>query len=530
MKKAMKTKFESSPMHLFLSLVMAAVVMNFLNLVLGTMGGIPSFVGMLVAFFFAWARVNGRALEKGEKTETTGLFVGRTFAGYLLEYFVLWFSIKGAMVFTNLWGWGEGAGLSLKEYLEAIYGTTLVEQWAHIFAMIFMVSYIICLFPMVFIQKKKWAIWYLVGESIVFWLFGKLIIAVCCRWIPKEQRAFIANVSDAMNMCVTEERWQAGVFIVIAALLFLWVSVTTIVLAFRVMRNGPHETLRKYKNILLVIAGILTVVLLVVSWYDVLDKHKKPLSIGEEPDTQTEYLEDSGQEDENVGPEDQDEEEEYEKVAQFLTGDTNFAPMEYNGQIYIPMTEMLSYEENGIALGYITYKDQDLDSWFGQNTKNLLYAGLDGNLDTLEMSGVDQSAFRLASLVEKEEQWRDSSLYVLWDEEWLSETSYSKDRTGYCVCTREWVEALRQAYPSVSYRIEDFEDYDAYFTIRGYQEPKEAFGDEVICGKWVGCIFVKDNAFYFGSYENPIEGILLEELLNTLGGYDAGNPEEYEAL
>ena len=43
--------------------------------------------------------------------------------------------------------------------------------------------------------------------------------------------------------------------------------------------------------------------------------------------------------------------------------------------------------------------------------------------------------------------------------------------------------------------------------------------DDTIPGDWVGCILVKDNKFYFGSYENRITGISLQELLDILGGY-----------
>ena len=104
------------------------------------------------------------------------------------------------------------------------------------------------------------------------------------------------------------------------------------------------------------------------------------------------------------------------------------------------------------------------------------------------------------------------------DEEWLSETAYSKDRTGYSICERGFVDTLEEQFGQVKYNSEDFLDYDAYFTISGYEDPKKAFGDEVNSGDWVGCILVKDNRFYYGSYENRIEGVALQELLNILGG------------
>ena len=42
-------------------------------------------------------------------------------------------------------------------------------------------------------------------------------------------------------------------------------------------------------------------------------------------------------------------------------------------------------------------------------------------------------------------------------------------------------------------------------------------GDNQI-GTWVGCILVKDNKFYYGSYENQITGVQLQKLLDVLGG------------
>ena len=74
-------------------------------------------------------------------------------------------------------------------------------------------------------------------------------------------------------------------------------------------------------------------------------------------------------------------------------------------------------------------------------------------------------------------------------------------------------------FPEVTYHAEDFADYDAYFTIRGYSDMDTIMMDDTIPVDWVGCILVKNNKFYFGSYENRITGISLQELLDILGGY-----------
>ena len=50
------------------------------------------------------------------------------------------------------------------------------------------------------------------------------------------------------------------------------------------------------------------------------------------------------------------------------------------------------------------------------------------------------------------------------------------------------------------------------------EEMEQALEEDPVDGDWVGCILVKDNKFYFGSYENQITGICLEQLRKVLGG------------
>ena len=50
------------------------------------------------------------------------------------------------------------------------------------------------------------------------------------------------------------------------------------------------------------------------------------------------------------------------------------------------------------------------------------------------------------------------------------------------------------------------------------QEMEQALEEDPVDGDWVGCILVKDNKFYFGSYENQITGICLQQLRKVLGG------------
>ena len=82
-------------------------------------------------------------------------------------------------------------------------------------------------------------------------------------------------------------------------------------------------------------------------------------------------------------------------------------------------------------------------------------------------------------------------------------------------------------FPDVTYRTADFSEYDAYFTLRGYQEMEQALEEDPVDGDWVGCILVKDNKFYFGSYEIRLRvsvcnscGKYSEEMQNKKGNQE----------
>ena len=77
-------------------------------------------------------------------------------------------------------------------------------------------------------------------------------------------------------------------------------------------------------------------------------------------------------------------------------------------------------------------------------------------------------------------------------------------------------------FGEVTYRPLDFEDYDAYFTIRAYASMDDFLAGEVVSGQWAGCILVKDDKFYYGSYDNQITGICLQQLREVLGGNPCG--------
>lgn len=527
-------KMEGTPIHLLGSMVMATFVMAYLNMVVGSMGGIPAWLGMMVAFYFAWGRTHYRKKPSEEKGFDEKRLTRVIFYQYLVEYLLVWFGVKTFLLVTNLWGWGSNSGLSIGEYLHALHGETLVEQWAYYFGVIFMLAFILSLFPFIFIPGKHWKIWYLIADGILFWLLNKLVIRICSIWIPKANRASILSLKDALVLCVTTHKWQAGLYLFLAGIVALAVAILS--LAFSVMlvkgdrfsffsKERKRFQFKKWHRAMLLLAAVVTFILLIFALRDVVKnqiKIHKILPVFDDTEVSEEV------ETEEVNTE--VEEPEYEKVAEFMTEDHNFGPMVFRGEFYIPVDMDLDYDTEGEALGYIAMRGQEANEgflWF--QGSNLLY-GRTWDNEYVEMEGNSHAAFRKAGLVEEDKRWEDKTLFVIWDEEWLDETAYSKDRTGYCLADRGFIASLEEKFGSPEFRVEDFSDYDAYFTIRAYSDAKLAFGEEVICGEWVGCILVKDNLFYYGNYDNQITGIVLEELLDFLGGNRNVTIDQYEGL
>ena len=61
----------------------------------------------------------------------------------------------------------------------------------------------------------------------------------------------------------------------------------------------------------------------------------------------------------------------------------------------------------------------------------------------LQMSGNASNSYKKLSVVEKSNSWKDCSVFLMWDEEWQSESRYSKDVTGYTECDEEFIKVLR---------------------------------------------------------------------------------------
>ena len=72
----------------------------------------------------------------------------------------------------------------------------------------------------------------------------------------------------------------------------------------------------------------------------------------------------------------------------------------------------------------------------------------------------------------------------MWDEEWQSESRYSKDVTGYTECDEDFIKSLEDTFGAVKINPADFKGYDAYFTIEGYKSMKDAIESDSHVGTW----------------------------------------------
>ena len=209
----------------------------------------------------------------------------------------------------------------------------------------------------------------------------------------------------------------------------------------------------------------------------------------------------------------------YHKVAEFLTNDSTLGPMLYKNELYVPVNEEVDPDEKGAVQGYLAERDQDCSTRFYQlAVANLLYTDGTGKSNRLQMQGAKSGVYAPMDEVEEKQAWKQDEVFLLWDEDWVSESAYSHEPTGYTACNRDFIEGLEMQFTDAHYIASDFDDYDAYFTISSYPDMDTALEDGMAPGNWVGCILVKNNKFYYDSYENQITGISLQQLLDILGG------------
>ncbi len=501
-------KIESGLGYLWFCLLISLFGMFFVSELIGGMGGIPTFAGLLSVFYIMRIGAVSKERISHQLALSSRQEIRYLMAGYGIGYLLVWIAVKLLLMFAHMMGWGNMDGLTAKSYFESIYGSSLLERWAYLAAGILMFVYVMSLFPLVIIRKRRDMVLYFLGDTVLSAGVCGIIGAVCRVWIEEKQRVRPISVLDDLLLC-RFEKYQAVLFI--AAVLLLLAASVISVGALSIRFYGPkagnctdipmelkelseeerrkEDRKRKKSIIIICTAGAFLVLGTALSAYGIICIHLEQ------------------------GPA-------YHKAAECLTEDEIFGPAVYNNEVYMPIDKKPGLYEDEKAIGYFAYKGQNCESRFYQIAiANLLYIKEDENgAEYLERYGADRNCYRRASSLESEAAWQKDEVFILWDEEWAGENSYGEERAGYTVCDRSLIENLEAQYGEVIYHPEDFSDYDAYFTISGYADFGEVVGDELRPGHWVGCILVRNNEFYYGSYENHIEGICLNQLLDTLGG------------
>lgn len=453
MKKFIKISWdiEQSPGHLVTSLCMAFGVMLLLDFFIGSMGGFPAFAAYGLMFYSLRGFVisgNGISHQLALDSRKEISFILRDYAfGYLW----IWGIIKIVTLLAAFAGWGRVDGLTITQYWNRLYGSTMLERWAYFVAGVFMFDFIISMFPLVMIRKRSLWVRYLAVDVLAFILVCRGIIGVCRLFTGDLQGSRPSDVLDNLLLCKLTSPWYGACYVIAAVLIGVVLLVFVYHFSVECYRPKPGtleigeklmsepKPMSRRRRILYAAAGAVLIVCAAVAFRVFFAKR--------------------------------DDGSDYYQAAECLTQDEVLGPMVYEGNVCI-----------------------------------------------LQADGADPNAYQRLSEAEQENLWEQDSVFLLWDEEWESEMGYSKAATGYSVCSRELVEGLEARFGAVNYRPLDFENYDAYFSIRGYTDLKDALAQDEPYGDWVGCILVKDDRFYYGNYGNQITGANLEALMEVLAG------------
>lgn len=475
------TSKDNAPARLIASAVLAFVVMLFINGFIGSMGGFPAFIAFLYTFYRL------RTVVEGQK-EVSPVYTARLLSDYTVRYLFLWVIFRVGIFFSRVTGWGNIRGMSAMGYIRDMLATSVLEKWTYFFAGLLMFAFILSLFPLVVIKDRvHWASYALV-DGAAFALLCTGINALCMRGVDSSKRSRSTCLIDSLLLCGDVKAWHAAIYLLLILLLILAEGAFVFWFTRRIFSNKQKDVPRprwKLHTAVATIAGIAAVVVVAV------------IILLMPADTTGDYR----------------------KVAEFLTDDENLGPIGYQGRVYVPVDEEQDLYETGKAQGYLAASNETCESRFYRlAVANLLYTDPSGLTDRIQAKGEREVTYALAGELEQLDAWQDDTIFLIWDEEWQAESAYSHDPTGYTSCNADLIDGLMMQFPQVSYRLTDFGDYDAYFTIRAYRDMRVVTEQEALTGDWVGCILVKDDKFYFGSYENQITGICQQELREVLGG------------
>ena len=487
-------------MRLLASVVLAFVVMLFINGFIGGVGGFPAFLAFLLVFYLLRTVTSAGNRITHQLAMSSRREVGYLLVDFAVSYLLLWGLCLILSALSRVTGWGNINGFSALEYVKGLFSSPMLEKWAYIFAGIVMLAFVLSLFPLLVIREWQQWILYALLDAAGFALFCLGVNSLCSLSAEHSKRIRATCLIDHLLLCRTLKTWQE-VLSCILILLFT-VAIAVFVYWYSAKLYGPkpgrmdeqavqqltkkeRTGKQKIQSLVFLIGGGLAVC--VVAGFVLFMPG--------------------------------DSQEGYTKGAQFLTKDHVLGPMEYGGNIYIPVDEEADLVETGKAQGYLAGKDENCNSrFYRMAVANLLYTDGSGQTKLVQMEGEEEGVYAPVEVLEKNDAWEEDTVFLIWDEDWLSESTYSHMPTGYTTCNADFINGLMMQFPEVTYRAQDFEDYDAYFTIRAYPDMTQVLEDEQKPGDWVGCILVKDNKFYFGSYDNQITGISLQQLRTVLGG------------
>lgn len=510
MKKFLRISWgaDSTPLRLLGSVVFAFVVMLYVNISIGGFGGLPIFIAYAFVFYLVRAVfVSGNrlshflAMDSGK--ELRYLYVSYV-EGFLLFYAIM----KLVSVFAKIAGWGNATGMTIQEYIRQLYGTSIMERWAYIFTFVFVMGFVFSMFPLLVAKDTKIWLGYAVADFALHLVLIIGIVLSCMSHIPREFRGRVKCLLDALLLCNIKSIPRIVTYFVIIAIYILASIVGSYMVARKIYKPKPGkkvknpelfvplssekiEEVRAATKKKVIRRGFIALVIVIVLgtafvYYFFISKDNKKTHI---------------------------------KVGEWLTSDLDFGPVRYGANVYIPVNQEAELNETGKSLGYLGKRGENTTSrYYRLAIANILYKSREEGNHFLQVYGQENHSYLPAYQLEQDEAWREDEFFLLWDEDWKSESLYSKEPTGYSICTRELIEALETEFGVVSYNADDFVSYDAYFTISGYKNIKSALTDGIYPGDWVGCILIKDDRFYYGTYQNEITGDTRLLLLEALGG------------
>ena len=198
-------------------------------------------------------------------------------------------------------------------------------------------------------------------------------------------------------------------------------------------------------------------------------------------------------------------------VATTLTKDSFLSPVLFAGEVYVIAPETFDESRNTESLGAFRFKDIEPD-WLSQQLMKDYVVGEvgDDSFEQIKVRGALHRDYVKASIWEKKELVLDEdATCMLLEENWLDMTATSIDgkNTGRNKVPDDYAQALEDDFGAVSYDAADFTDYDAVYLLVQYDNADLALGGGT--PRFIGCILVIDDTYYYGNMENEITGDLL---------------------